>query len=83
MFFVIGFITSLIIKLSLDTSVSVFSNNISTKIQNESDYKGLIRETAIAFSYALAELGFIFVWLLLEKPDEYFSELNQNHCKTL
>ena len=73
-----GLSISLILKGILNSSVSIFNQRSDPKIDS------LLEKTIytiITFLHAWTELGYIFVWMLLKKPYEFYSKMNIEKCK--
>lgn len=80
LFIIIGLTISLLIKAVLNKTVSIFymSEHFDPKVP-----QGFVAKyIAITFSFCAAELGYIFLWMVLRKPLEFYSKLNVNLWST-
>ena len=81
MFTIIGISFSLVLKCILNSTVSIFVQKDAIVAGQEPDFGTIFVFTLITFIFAGTELGYIFIWMFIRKPYEFYSDLNIDKCK--
>jgi uncharacterized membrane protein len=71
-------IFSLAVKAIMSQTQSIFNNK---NVTDQQSVKDIILNTVDVLVFAVAELGYIFYWVIIEKPYELYSVLNMDKCK--
>lgn len=67
--FIVCMTCSYVIKISLNLVGTTFTPSIESSLYRSNQYVISVLGT---FLYALAELGFIFQWVMVKRPDDLF-----------
>lgn len=88
LFVILGLTISLTIKAIFNGTESIFYQAKTSEVnkgyflEQEVQSEFVLKYIAITFSFAVSELGFIFMWMVMRKPLEFYSKLNANLWST-